>query len=203
LPPFRRIELLGPAGEIHGQNPFQLFPALGKSFSDEGVKLFPIGGDGGSAGETEDGGVDPGARVKNLRWKGADLFDLEDGLEQDGDGAVRGSAGLGGETVRHFLLQGDYHDLGRGLPEGEMHEERSGDGVREVAAENGPGGMGGQGFEGVAFDEMEAGFILEVLAEEGDEALIHLEGFHRMAGGEQGAGEGPEAWPDFLHRLRA
>jgi hypothetical protein len=42
LPPFGRIELLGPAGEINGQNPLKLFAALRESLSDKPVKLVQL-----------------------------------------------------------------------------------------------------------------------------------------------------------------
>jgi hypothetical protein len=39
LPPFGRIELLGPAGEINGQNALELLAALGETLPDKRVKL--------------------------------------------------------------------------------------------------------------------------------------------------------------------
>jgi hypothetical protein len=55
LPPFRRIELLGPAGEINGQNPLELFAALGESLSDKRVKLAQLARKRGSALQAQDG----------------------------------------------------------------------------------------------------------------------------------------------------
>jgi hypothetical protein len=80
LPPFGRIELLGPAGEINGQNPLELFAALGESLSDKRVKLVQLVWNRGPTGQTQDRGIDAGAGVENLRWEGANLFDLKDGL---------------------------------------------------------------------------------------------------------------------------
>jgi hypothetical protein len=50
---------------------------------------------------------------------------------------------------------------------------------------------------------MEAGLVLEIVVKERDEALVHLEGFDPVAGGEEGAGEGPEAWSNLLHGFRS
>lgn len=48
---------------------------------------------------------------------------------------------------------------------------------------------------------MEAGLVLEIVVKERDEALVHLEGFDPVAGGEEGAGEGSETGTDFLDWL--
>jgi hypothetical protein len=50
---------------------------------------------------------------------------------------------------------------------------------------------------------MEAGLVLEIVVKERDEALVHLEGFDPVAGGEEGAGEGPEARSNLLHGFRS
>jgi hypothetical protein len=50
---------------------------------------------------------------------------------------------------------------------------------------------------------MEAGLVLEIVAKERDEALVHLEGFDPVAGGEEGVGEGSEARPNLLHGFRS
>jgi hypothetical protein len=55
LPPLRRIELLGPAGEINRQNPLELLSALGETFPDKGVKLIQLARNRRSAGQAQDG----------------------------------------------------------------------------------------------------------------------------------------------------
>jgi hypothetical protein len=89
------------------------------------------------------------------------------------------------------------------LAQGKLDEERSGDGVGKVPAKNGSGRLCGQSFKRIALDEMEAGLVLEIVVKERDEALVHLEGFDPVAGGEEGAGEGPEAWSNLLHGFRS
>jgi hypothetical protein len=89
------------------------------------------------------------------------------------------------------------------LAQGKLDEERSGDGVGKVPTKNGSGRLCGQSFERIALDEMEAGLVLEIVVKERDEALVHLEGFDPVAGGEEGAGEGPEAWSNLLHGFRS
>ena len=89
------------------------------------------------------------------------------------------------------------------MTQGKLDEERGGDGIRKVSAKNRSGRLGGQSFECIALDEMEAGLVLEIVAQEGDQALVHLEGFDLVAGGEEGAGEGPEARSNLLYGFRA
>ena len=45
--------------------------------------------------------------------------------------------------------------------------------------------------------------MLEFLAQKRDQALIHLEGLHGVAGREKGAGEGAQARADFLDGFRS
>jgi hypothetical protein len=100
-------------------------------------------------------------------------------------------------------LQGDHDGLRGGSAQGKLDEERSGDGIGKVPAKNGSGRLNGQSFERIALDEMEAGLVLEIVVKERDEALVHLEGFDPVAGGEEGVGEGSKAGTDLLHRFRA
>jgi hypothetical protein len=100
-------------------------------------------------------------------------------------------------------LQGDHDGLRGGSAQGKLDEERSGDGIGKVPTEHGSGRLCGQSFKRIALDEMEAGLVLEIVVKERDEALVHLEGFDPVAGGEEGAGEGPEAWSNLLHGFRS
>ena len=85
----------------------KLFPSLGESFFNESIKVDEIMRDGETRGEPEDGGLYLWARIKDFRGKSANLFENENALEENRDGAVLGGAGEGDKAVGDFFLEGD------------------------------------------------------------------------------------------------
>jgi len=139
--PCGRIEFFGSLGEGDGKESLKLFPSLGESFFHKSIKVNEIMRDRGTRGETEDGGLYLWARIKDFRGKSANLFENENALEENADGAVLGGAGEGDKAVGDFFLESDDDRLGGWSTEGELNEEWGGDGVREISADEGTGWM--------------------------------------------------------------
>ena len=196
--PCGRIEFFGSLGEGDGKESLKLFASLGESFFYKSIKVSEIMRDGGTRGKAQDGGLDLGARIKDFGGKGTNFFEKKNSLEENGDGAVLGGAGEGDKAVGDFFLESDDDRFRGWSTEGELDEEWGGDGVGKISADEGAGWMLGEGLKSIAFDELEAGFVLEGLAKPGDETLVDFERFDGVACGEEGAGEGAEAWADFL-----
>jgi hypothetical protein len=114
---------------------------LGESFFHKSIKVNEIMRDGGTRGESQDGGFDLGPRIKDFRGKSANLFEKENALEENGDGAVLRGAGEGDKAVGDFFLESDDDRLGGWSTQGELNEKWGGDGVGEVSADEGTGWM--------------------------------------------------------------
>jgi hypothetical protein len=127
--PCGRIEFFGPLGEGDGEESLKLFASLGESFFNKSIKVDEIMRDGETRGEPEDGGLDLWARIKDFRGKGANFFEKENGLEENGDGAVLGGAGEGDKAVGDFFLESDDDRFWGGSTEGKLDEEWGGDGI--------------------------------------------------------------------------
>lgn len=166
--PCGRIEFFGSLGEGDGKESLKLFASLGESFFNKSIKVDEIMRDGGTRGEPKDGGLDLWAGIKDFRGKSANLFEKENGLEENSYGAVLGGAGEGDKAVGDFFLESDDDGFWGWSAEGELNEKWSGDGVGEISANEGAGWMLGEGLQGISFDELEAGFVLEGLAKPGD-----------------------------------
>jgi len=97
--------------------------------------------DGGARGESQDGGFDLGPRIENLRRKSANLFEKENGLEENSYGAVLRGARERDKAVGDFLLESDNDRFRGWSAEGELDEEWGGNGVGEISADEGAGWM--------------------------------------------------------------
>lgn len=119
----------------------KLFASLGESLLHKSIKVSEIMRDGGTRGETQYGRFDLGPRIENLRGQSANLFEKENGLEKNGDGAVLGGAGERNKAIGDFFLESDDDRFWGWSAEGELDEEWGGDGVGEISADEGAGWM--------------------------------------------------------------
>ncbi len=128
-------------GKRDGEESLKLFASLGESFFHKSIKVNEIMRDGGTGGESQDGGFDLGPRIKNLWGKSANLFEKKNGLEENGDGAVLGGAGERDKAIGDFFLESDDDRFWGWSTEGKLDEEWGGDGVGEISADEGAGWM--------------------------------------------------------------
>jgi hypothetical protein len=128
-------------GKRDGEESLKLFASLGESFFHKSIKVNEIMRDGGTRGESQDGGFDLGPRIENLRGKSANLFEKKNGLEENGDGAVLGGAGERDKAIGDFFLDSDDDCFWGWSAEGELDEEWGGDGVGKISADEGAGWM--------------------------------------------------------------
>jgi hypothetical protein len=124
-----------------GEKSFKLFASLGESFFHKSIKVNKIMRDGGTSGESQNGGFDLGPRIENLWGKSTNLFEKKNGLEENGDGAVLGGAGERDKAIGDFFLESDDDCFWGWSTEGKLDEEWGGDGVGEISADEGAGWM--------------------------------------------------------------
>ena len=128
-------------GKRDGEKSLKLFASLGESLLHKSIKVSEIMRDGGTRGETQYGRFDLGPRIENLRGQSANLFEKKNGLEKNGYGAVFGGAGERDKAIGDFFLESDDDCFWGWSTEGKLDEEWGGDGVGEISADEGAGGM--------------------------------------------------------------
>jgi hypothetical protein len=65
-----------------------------------------------------------------------------------------------------------------------LDEEGGGDGVGEISADVGSGGVLRKCFEGISHNQLKAGFVSKLFTKPRDKTVIYFECFHRVSNGE-------------------
>jgi hypothetical protein len=182
--PFGRIELFGSEVEVYREKSFQFLSSLGEALFDKSVERLEVGQGCRATREAKNGRVHLGARIKNFGRQIANFFDIKNRLEQDRNSSVFGCARECRVTIGNLLLQSDHNHLGGRRAESELDEERGRNGVGEISADVGSGGVLRKCFEGISLNQLKAGFVSKLFTKPRDKTVIDFECFHRVSNGE-------------------